>query len=99
MGDTSLENVMAHEEQRISEAFAELEENDNTLGPIIFSEKGYVSEWHQGNATVGKLKAQWDELINGFKSLTPEASLVQHGQLLQNLEILLHSLEKPPELC
>ncbi len=88
MGDASLENVLAHEEQRIAEAFAELEENDRLLGPIIFSGKGFVTEWRQGNATVGKLKAQWDELTNSFKSLTPEASLAQHGQLMQNLRTL-----------
>ncbi len=88
MGDTSLENVLAHEEQQISETFNELEENDRVIGPLLFSEKNFITEWHQSNWTPTKLKQEWGALQDSYKSLTPDANFQQHNQLITNLRTL-----------
>lgn len=88
MGDTSLENVLTHLQQRITEDFTDLIEVDQQLGPSLFSEKTSINDLHQNSANPSKLKQEWDELNANFHKMTPEQSLTQHAELFSNLRSL-----------
>ncbi|MDP1836640.1 MAG: methyl-accepting chemotaxis protein [Chlamydiales bacterium] len=88
LGDTSLENVVTHLQQRISAGFNDLTDAETNIGPELFSDRTPVADWHQSSVAPAKLKQQWEELNSSFAKLTPEASLTKHVALLNNLQTL-----------
>lgn len=84
LGDTSLENVLTHLQQRINTAFNNLTENNQVIGPELFTAKTTV-DWKQIGISPDKIREQWEALNETVTKQSVETSLVQYDQLYTNL--------------
>lgn len=86
MGDSSLENVQTHLEQRISTSFNDLIDIDAQIGRQLFSSRTRIADWRQNNITAAKLKQKWEDLRAA--KMTPSQNLAQHIALMANISSL-----------
>ncbi len=91
-GDSSLENVLTHLQQRANEAFNSLEEIDKELGKELFPTAASRRDWSEGQVTPATALALWKELEASVQSLDPEESAALHAQVFGKLRILLSLL-------
>ncbi len=87
LGEKSLENVMAHLQQRVSESFSNLQEADAEYGSLIFERK-VISDWKLGDLTSAILRTKWNELQDRLGGSSASESAALHLTLIEALDTL-----------
>ncbi len=88
LGDKSLDNVLAHLQQRIAESFSNLQEASQAYGPTIFADQREISDWKLGDLSTATLRSKWQVLQDRFQGLAPQENAVLHLQLISVLASL-----------